>query len=110
MRKLFGALCADEAGVILSAELVLICTILVIGVIVGLSEVQDAVVNELNDVGEAIGSLNQSYYYHGQSSSSHHGKLKSFAAGSAFGDRIDSCDGNECSISCAPPVPEHPKY
>jgi len=109
MRKLFGALCADEAGVILSAELVLIMTIVVIGLIVGLSEVQDAVVNELNDVGEAIGSLNQSYYYHGQTSSSH-GKLKSFATGSAFGDRMDSCDGNECSISCAPPVPEHPKH
>ena len=51
----------DEAGVILSAELVLIGTILVVGMIVGLVELQCSVVDELNDLGEAIGSMNQSY-------------------------------------------------
>lgn len=40
----------DETGFIVSAELVLVATILVIGLIVGLSEVQHAVVQELNDV------------------------------------------------------------
>ncbi len=109
MRNLLVALSRDEAGFIISAELVLVATLLVIGLIVGLSEVQDAVVNELNDVGEAIGSLNQSYYYHGQSSHSH-GRLKSFVTGGAFFDRTDSCDGNECNISCDAPVPEAPKH
>ena len=104
VRKLWN----DEAGAILSAELVLIMTILVIGMIVGLSELQDAVVNELNDVGEAIGSLNQSYFYHGQSASDGR-RPKSATFGSVFFDRTDSCDGNECSISCDRPVPETPK-
>ncbi len=98
----------DEAGAILSAELVLIMTLLVIGMIVGLSELQDAVVNELNDVGEAIGSLNQSYFYHGQSSRSFL-TLKAATYGAVFVDRTDSCDGNECAISCDAPVPEIPK-
>jgi Flp pilus assembly pilin Flp len=97
----------DEAGVILSAELVLIMTLLVIGLIVGLSELQDSVVNELNDVGEAIGSLNQSFFFHGQSS--FNGQVKSFTRGSFFVDRTDNCDGNECAISCDAPVPEVPK-
>jgi Flp pilus assembly pilin Flp len=98
----------DEAGAVLSAELVLIMTILVIGMIVGLSDLQDAVVNELNDVGEAIGSLNQSFFFHGQSSTTG-GITKSFTRGSTFVDRTDSCDGNECAISCDAPVPEAPK-
>ncbi len=53
----------DDAGFIVSAELVLVATLLVIGLIVGLSEVQHAVVAELNDVADAIGELNQCYYY-----------------------------------------------
>ena len=51
----------DEEGVILSAELVLIGTILVIGLIVGLANLQNAVVGELNDLGNAIGGADQSY-------------------------------------------------
>jgi len=100
----------DESGAVLSAELVLIMTILVIGMVVGLSELQDAVVNELNDVGEAIGSLNQSYFYHGQSAKvGLIGANKSATFGASFSDRTDSCDGNECAISCDVPVPETPK-
>jgi Flp pilus assembly pilin Flp len=98
----------DETGAILSAELVLIMTILVIGMIVGLSELQDAVVNELNDVGEAIGSLNQSFFFHGQSGRQGN-TIKSITFGSFFLDRTDNCDGNECAISCDVPVPEIPK-
>ena len=71
-------LLCDEAGFIVSAELVLIATILVIGLIVGLSEVQHAVVSELNDVGDAIGKLNQSYLYTGFS------KAKQFGGGVAL--------------------------
>ncbi|MEO1981403.1 MAG: hypothetical protein ABGZ24_12870, partial [Fuerstiella sp.] len=51
----------DEEGVILSAEIVLLGTILVLGMIVGLVEVQSAVVAEMSDLGDAIGNMNQSY-------------------------------------------------
>ncbi len=108
MSQLFRALRQDEVGAILSAELVLIGTLLVLGVLVGLVELQDAVVNELNDLGEAIGSINQSFSYHGASSHGRRG-LKAFSAGSAFFDHRDDCDGNECDITCDRPVPEAPK-
>lgn len=55
----------DDAGFVVSAELVLIATIVVIGLVVGLSEVSHAVNNELNDVGDAYGSVNQSFRYGG---------------------------------------------
>ena len=57
----------DEAGFIVSAELVLVATILVIGMISGLTSVRDAVITELADVGGAIGSINQSFTYGGAS-------------------------------------------
>jgi Flp pilus assembly pilin Flp len=99
----------DETGFIVSAELILIATLLVIGLIVGMSEVQHAVVEELGDVGEAIGSLNQSYLFTGFQSFKHEGGLKAFTVGSRFRDRQDDCDGNECDLSCGPIVPENPK-
>jgi Flp pilus assembly pilin Flp len=105
LRTLF----ADENGFIVSAELVLIATLLVIGLIVGLSEVQHAVVQELNDVGEAIGELNQSYCFSGFHSYKGKG-CGSFVAGSSFSDHIDECDHNECAIACAAPQGEQPKW
>jgi hypothetical protein len=65
--KLFRKLWAEEAGFIISAELVLVATIVVIGMIVGLVVVRNQVVEELVDVGQAIGSLSQSYAYAGVS-------------------------------------------
>ncbi|WP_437185364.1 Flp family type IVb pilin [Planctomicrobium sp. SH668] len=106
MQKVFGALLRDESGFIVSAELVLIATLLVIGLIVGLSEVQHAVVEELNDVGDAIGSLNQSYYFSGFSAKKNGGHLKSSVAGASFVDAVDSCDNNQCEIACNPPTAE----
>ena len=55
----------DDCGMIVTAELVLIVTICVLGVIVGLSQVQVALNTELNDVAQAIGALDQSYYFTG---------------------------------------------
>jgi hypothetical protein len=104
------ALWNDEAGVILSAELVLVGSILVVGMIVGLVELQCSVVDELNDLGEAIGSVNQSYYFSGAASCKPDGTPKAITYGSAFADRQDSCDGNECAIVCVAPTPgEAPK-
>lgn len=61
--KLLQKLWADEAGFIISAELVLVATIVVIGLIVGLATVRNQIVQELVDVGQAIGSISQSYAY-----------------------------------------------
>jgi hypothetical protein len=104
LRKLFD----DECGAIISAELVLVLTILVIGVIVGLSEVAAAVNTELNDVSNAIGSLDQSFFFtgfHGVDGIG--GKVKSSVNGSRFDDAHDDCDRNTtCDILCGlPPGP-----
>ncbi len=61
MKKLWS----DEAGFIVSAELVLIATILVLGMIVGLVSVRDQVVQELGDIALAFAVVNQSYSFSG---------------------------------------------
>lgn len=102
------ALWRDEAGFIVSAELVLIATLLVIGLVVGLSEVQHAVVSELNDVGDAIGSLNQSYCFSGLSTRK--GSCSSHISGSSFHDTVDTCDNNQNELACDAPRNEGHKY
>ncbi|MFK7778781.1 MAG: hypothetical protein QM501_11805 [Gimesia sp.] len=82
----------DEAGFVISAELVLVLTIAVLAMIVGLSEVAVAVNTELNDISNAIGSLNQSYAYTGFAGTGE--KNKSYYSGSKFHDGIDDCDKN----------------
>jgi len=99
----------DEAGFIISAELVLVATLLVIGLIVGLSEVQHAIVSELNDVGDAIGELNQSYFYSGFHKRDLGGVIHAVTYGSDFEDQRDDCDNNQCDLACDAPANETPK-
>ncbi len=68
MTTLLRKLQNDERGFVHAAELVLISTITVIGLIVGLSEVSWNVNQELKDVGQAFSSVNQSYQVYGSSS------------------------------------------
>ena len=82
LRKLWN----DEAGAVLSAELVMVATILVIGMTVGLSAVRNSVVTELADLGQAISEIDQSYSYSGVTG--HHSRT----AGSKFRDAQDFCD------------------
>jgi len=90
----------DESGVIISAELVLVLTIAVLGMVVGLSEVAVAVNTELNDISNAIGSFNQSFAVTGFRSG-FISKLVSFQAGTTFIDTIDDCDLNfSCDLVC----------
>ncbi len=85
LRKLW----ADDAGFIISAELVLVATIVVIGLIVGLVVVRNQVVQELVDVGQAIGALNQSYSFTGV----HGGAGKPWwTGGSEYIDKTDFCE------------------
>ena len=77
----------DEAGVVISAELVLVLTIAVIAMVVGLHAVAKSVTMELNDVANAIGTLDQSFGYASLVKSTH-----AAVPGSAFADRQDACD------------------
>lgn len=76
----------EQDGAIISSELVLVGTMLVIGMVTGISAVQTAVVTELADMASAIGSINQSYSYGGVVG--HHAKTP----GSLWRDAVDTCD------------------
>jgi Flp pilus assembly pilin Flp len=58
MWKLIKCLWADEDGFIISAELVLVGTIVGLAMIAGLSEVSYAVNHELNDVAQGFSAYN----------------------------------------------------
>lgn len=90
----------DEAGVILSAELVLICTILVLGMIVGLVELEGSIISELSDLSSAFGNLNQSYNYSGYGSSKGNNQFKGRVYGARYTDRPDLCDCDDLTIIC----------
>lgn len=84
--KMIRRLWKDEAGFIVSAELVLCSTILVIGMIVGLVSIRNQVVEELVDVGQAIGCISQSFAYGGI-----HKPFVAFTDGCYFRDIVDFC-------------------
>lgn len=56
MKRLL-ALWNDEDGFVLSSELVLIATVLVLGSLVGLVSLRNQIVGELSDMSQAIGSI-----------------------------------------------------
>ena len=91
MTNLFTKLIHDEAGFIVSAELVLVATVGVLAMIVGLSEVALSINNELEDIGSAFGSVNQTYVQKGVLG--HQG----YAGGTEFKDNADHCD-NTCDV------------
>ena len=85
----------DESGFIVSAELVLIFTLVFCAVAVGVATVKDALAHELGDVAEAIGSLNQSYNFRGLRADledSSNNAQHALCAGSGFNDEEDDCD------------------
>ena len=81
----------DDFGFIATSDLLLLCTILVLGVIVGLTTLRDQVVQELGDLAGAIGEMNQSYSF-GNSTIVFAGATL-VAAGSSFTDNADDCEG-----------------
>lgn len=93
MSELFCKLARDEAGLIVSAEMIVILTVTVLGMVVGLSNLQTAITGEFADLSLAFQSLNQSYR-----TPSFYGCWKfwgptSWFGGSAFYDIFDGCVG-----------------
>ena len=77
---------SEEDGALVVSELILIGTILIIGLVVGLSAIQTAIVTELGDFAASFGSLNQSFSVGGISAPG------SSTAGSGFTDAPDAGD------------------
>lgn len=102
------AIWIDETGVIISTELVLLLTILVIGMIVGLTTLRDSLATEFADIGQSISNMNQSFNYSGVQG---HG---AFTSGGTFSDLLDFCDAatttsaqtSKCVVVNVPAQPE----
>lgn len=84
-----------SAGFALTSELVLVSTIAVLGLTAGLTVLRDATMAELNDLAEAVGSLNQSYAFHGiQIPIGVDASGGAFSGGSFFTDAPDTLAGD----------------
>ena len=80
----------DEAGFIISSELVLVATILVIGVLIGMVSLRNQVIQEVVDVGQAIGSISQSYAY-AAAEGKCQGAVFAWVDGCGYRDKVDFC-------------------
>lgn len=79
---------SSEDGFILSTEALLIGTIAVIGLIVGLAEVRNAVVQELGDFSQAVAYLSQDYAFTTVSSTNVATQIQT--SGSTYTDNPDT--------------------
>lgn len=104
MRDIQRELWRDEAGLILSVELILILTIGVLLLVVGIHSVAKAVNFEFGDLAAAIGTFDQSYFYDGFVNPDDPHELHSAAAGTGFDDAADDCDCAE--IEEVRPIPK----
>jgi len=67
MSSLLKNLWNDDCGALISAEFLFVATILVIGIIVGLVAVRNAIVAELDELANAFLALSQSFSFAGLS-------------------------------------------
>jgi len=86
MKKLLQDLWRDEAGFLLSAELVVIATVAVLGLTVMLVAVRDSVGGELTDLANSLRNIDQSYGYGGMRGHQTQQGYTSWTAGSKFLD------------------------
>ena len=108
--RMLQRLWKDDAGFIVSAELILVATIAVIGMVVGLNAVRNSMTSELADIALAFESVNQSYVIDGVQ-----GHAAS-TSGTQFVDAIDYCSpannidpanqAAQCITQNIPPVAE----
>ena len=61
MASLLKALAADEAGFIVSAELILVAAVLLLTLVVGLAELAYAVNLELGDLAQSVATVNSDF-------------------------------------------------
>lgn len=74
-----------QTGFVLTSELIVLSTTMVAALVIGLSTMRDSVTAELEDVAEAIGSLDQSYAFDGMINAEGTAEI----SGSGFIDAVD---------------------
>lgn len=86
MHHFLKTLWYEEEGAVISSELVMLSTVLVIGMMAGLNAVHTAVVTEMSDLAGGMGGLNQSFSIGGIRSPG------AETAGHVFFDRTEGVD------------------
>ncbi|WP_339781149.1 hypothetical protein [uncultured Marinobacter sp.] len=91
-----------QAGFVMTTELVLLSTVMVVGLVAGMVTMRDALTAEMEDVAEAIGQLDQTYAFNGIVN----GENTAAIEGSVFGDATDASagDGVEFTFVAATPL------
>jgi len=109
--KLLKRLWRDESGVINTTDVVLGTTLLIIGSIVGLVIMRNQIVQELGDIGAAVGHLDQSYTLPATTIMTTTGTYTH--AGSDYDDLTDACQTADvageppCGMSVTTPIPNN---
>jgi Flp pilus assembly pilin Flp len=85
MATCFHRFLRDESGLVITAELIMIITIGVLSLVAGWGAVSSMLAEELEDVANSLGSLNQSFNYGGLSAPGH-----ATCSGSGFIDSRNS--------------------
>jgi hypothetical protein len=98
MKNLLKSFVCGEEGFLLSTEGVLVGTIAIIGMIVGLVSVRNAVLQELEDFSEAVGALNQDYIYTGTADPS---ATTNTTGGGLFNDDLETTDADSIDVTVA---------
>ncbi len=93
---------SKQGGFVLTSELVLIVTIMVMGMTVGLVTMRDALTAEMEDVAEAIGALDQSYAFNGMMNAESSASID----GSSWGDSQDIQSGDTAEFVFVEAGPE----
>jgi hypothetical protein len=95
MKNLLKSFVCGEEGFLLSTEGVLTGTVLIIGLIVGIASIRDAVVQELDDFATAVAALDQSYTFTTVNDTS------ASTEGAAFTDAQDAHDTSDIDVTVA---------
>ena len=80
----------QSKGFVLTAELILLVTILILGSVIGMVSMRDSLNAEMDDVSEAIGALDQGYEFDGIVND----QATATIAGSTWDDAIDALAGD----------------
>jgi Flp pilus assembly pilin Flp len=101
VRKTLLRFWPEESGATYTMEVILVATLVVIGLTVGLGRLRVALQDELCDLANAIGSLNQSFIVPAGDVCT----CEVFTSGSGFLDDTEHCDC-DCIDLCQP-VKDH---
>ena len=80
LRTLFN----DENGIVISAELLVVFTLILCASVVGFAAIRDSRVQEMHDVSEAIGAVSQSYNATGLRKARSNGNFHARCSGFGF--------------------------